>query len=107
MTFLGLSGLGDLVLTCTGDLSRNRTVGLRLGRGEKLSSILGSMRAVAEGVKTCDAAVGLSERLGVEMPIALEVWRVLHEEKDPRMAVEDLMGRPAKREFWDLEAPPA
>lgn len=104
LTFLGLSGMGDLVLTCTGDLSRNRTVGLRLGQGEKLGEILASMRAVAEGVKTCEAAVALAERVDVEVPIAREVWRVLHEEKDPRQAVEDLMSRPAKREFWDLEA---
>jgi glycerol-3-phosphate dehydrogenase (NAD(P)+) len=103
ITFLGLAGLGDLVLTCTGDLSRNRTVGLRLGQGESLPEILASMKAVAEGVKTCDATVGLARRLGVEMPIATEVWRVLNEGKDPRRAVEDLMGRPAKREFWNLE----
>lgn len=106
LTFLGLAGLGDLVLTCTGDLSRNRTVGLRLGRGETLREILASMTAVAEGVKTCEAAVALAERLGVEVPLASEVWKVLHEEKDPRRAVEDLMGRPSKREFWDLEAGP-
>ncbi|GAB4256751.1 MAG: NAD(P)H-dependent glycerol-3-phosphate dehydrogenase [Deferrisomatales bacterium] len=106
LTFLGLSGMGDLVLTCTGDLSRNRTVGLRLGRGERLEAILGSMKAVAEGVKTCDSVVGLAERLGVEVPIAREVWSVLHQAKDPRRAVEDLMSRPAKREFWDLESPP-
>lgn len=99
LTFLGLAGLGDLVLTCTGDLSRNRTVGLRLGRGEKLREILASMAAIAEGVKTCDAAVALARRVGVEMPIAAEVWKVLHEEKDPRAAVEDLMGRPSKQEF--------
>jgi glycerol-3-phosphate dehydrogenase (NAD(P)+) len=103
LTFLGLAGLGDLVLTCTGDLSRNRTVGLRLGRGEKLRDILTSMKAVAEGVKTCDGAVALARRLGVDMPIAAEVWKVLHEEKDPRLAVEELMGRPSRREFWDLE----
>jgi len=107
LTFLGLAGMGDLVLTCTGDLSRNRTVGLRLGQGEKLSAILGSMQAVAEGVKTCEAAVGLADRLEVDVPISREVWRVLYEEKDPRRAVEELMGRPSKREFWDLEAPPA
>jgi glycerol-3-phosphate dehydrogenase (NAD(P)+) len=105
LTFLGLAGLGDLVLTCTGNLSRNRTVGMRLGRGEKLESILASTQAVAEGVKTCDSAVGLARRLGVEMPIANEVWSVLHEEKDPRRAVEDLMSRPSRREFWDLETP--
>lgn len=106
LTFLGLAGMGDLVLTCTGDLSRNRTVGLRLGRGEKLKEILASMTAVAEGVHTCDAAVGLADRVGAEVPIAREVWRVLHEEKDPRRAVEDLMARPSRREFWDLETPP-
>jgi glycerol-3-phosphate dehydrogenase (NAD(P)+) len=106
LTFLGLAGMGDLVLTCTGDLSRNRTVGLRLGRGEKLGEILASMTAVAEGVETCQAAVALAERAGVEVPIAREVWNVLHEEKDPRRAVEDLMGRPSKREFWDLESAP-
>ncbi|MEW6489355.1 MAG: NAD(P)H-dependent glycerol-3-phosphate dehydrogenase [Thermodesulfobacteriota bacterium] len=106
LTFLGLAGMGDLVLTCTGDLSRNRTVGLRLGRGEKLKEILASMTAVAEGVQTCDAAVGLADRVGAEVPIAREVWRVLHEEKDPRRAVEDLMARPSRREFWDLETPP-
>lgn len=103
LTFLGLSGLGDLVLTCTGDLSRNRTVGLRLGRGETLDEILGPMKAVAEGVKTCDAAVSLSRKIGVEMPIAEKICEVLHEEKDPREATEELMGRPRKREFSGLE----
>ncbi len=107
LTFLGLAGMGDLVLTCTGALSRNRSVGLRLGRGESLPDILASMRAVAEGVKTTDAVVDLADREGVEMPIAREVWNVLHGRKDPRQAVEDLMGRPSKREFWDLEAPAA
>ena len=104
LTFLGLSGMGDLVLTCTGDLSRNRTVGMRLGKGETLGQVLGSMTAVAEGVKTCDSVVGLAEKLGVEVPIAGEVWQVLHEEKDPAAAVKDLMSRPSRREFWDLEA---
>ncbi len=103
ITFLGLAGMGDLVLTCTGDLSRNRTVGMRLGRGEKLADILASMRAVAEGVKTTEAAVALADRVGVEMPIAREVWNVLHEEKDPARAVADLMGRASKREFQHLE----
>ncbi len=103
LTFLGLSGLGDLVLTCTGELSRNRSVGVRLGRGERLADILASMRAVAEGVKTCDAAVALARRVGVEVPIAEEVWKVLHAEKDPRQAVVDLMGRPSRRELSGLE----
>ncbi len=106
LTFLGLAGMGDLVLTCTGDLSRNRSVGLRLGRGERLSEILASMQAVAEGVKTCDAVVALAQRLDVDMPIAAEVWQVLQRDKDPRQAVEDLMARPARREFWDLETAP-
>ncbi|MDF1553322.1 MAG: NAD(P)-dependent glycerol-3-phosphate dehydrogenase [Deferrisomatales bacterium] len=104
LTFLGLSGMGDLVLTCTGELSRNRTVGLRLGKGEPLEEILASMTAVAEGVKTCDSVVGLAARLGVEVPIAGEVWQVLHQQKDPVEAVKDLMSRPSRREFWDIEA---
>jgi glycerol-3-phosphate dehydrogenase (NAD(P)+) len=103
LTFLGLSGLGDLVLTCTGDLSRNRMVGMRLGQGECLTEILGSMRSVAEGIKTCDSANALAGKLEVEMPIVRKVWEVLHEEKCPRAAVEELMGRPMRREFWDLE----
>lgn len=107
LTFLGLAGMGDLVLTCTGGLSRNRTVGLRLGRGEALDSILASMRAVAEGVKTTGAAVALAERKGVEMPIAETVREVLEGRLAPAEGVERLMGRPAKREFWDLETPPA
>jgi glycerol-3-phosphate dehydrogenase (NAD(P)+) len=103
LTFLGLSGLGDLVLTCTGDLSRNRTVGIRLAKGEKLSDILGSMKAVAEGVKTCESCVELAERLGVDMPIARAVKGVLDGKVKPRRAVELLMGRPSRREFWDIE----
>lgn len=105
MTFLGLSGLGDLVLTCTGELSRNRTVGLRLGRGEKLGEILSSMKAVAEGVKTAEAAMTLASRHGVDMPISGKVYEIIHDGLDPRTAVAELMGRPAKREFWDLESP--
>lgn len=104
MTFLGLSGLGDLVLTCTGELSRNRSVGCRLGKGEKLCDILASMKAVAEGVKTCTAAVELSEKHGVEMPITRKVWEILYENKNPKRAVVELMERPSRREFWDLEA---
>ena len=103
LTFLGLSGLGDLTLTCTGDLSRNRSVGIRLGKGEKLKDILGSMKAVAEGVRTCDATVKLSRKLGVEMPISEKVWEVLYEDKPAKQAVVELMQRPTKHEFWDLE----
>ncbi len=98
-TFAGLAGMGDLVLTCTGDLSRNRTVGVRLGRGEPLQKILESMTAVAEGVSTAPAAVGLADKFGVEMPICREVHAVLFEGRSPRDAVRDLMARPLKAEL--------
>jgi glycerol-3-phosphate dehydrogenase (NAD(P)+) len=97
-TFYGLSGVGDLVLTCTGALSRNHHVGVRLGQGEKLETILGSMQAVAEGVRTSRAAAGLALRHGVEMPIVREVNAVLFERKSCRRAVSDLMERVAKPE---------
>ena len=97
-TFYGLSGVGDLVLTCTGSLSRNHTVGVRLGKGEKLEEILGSMKAVAEGVRTAKAASGLARRHGVEMPIVREINDVLFEGKSCRQAVADLMERDAKPE---------
>lgn len=97
-TLSGLAGMGDLVLTCTGDLSRNRTVGLRLGRGEKLEDILASMRAVAEGVATAPAAVALGEKFGVEMPISAQINQVLFEDKDPGAALKELMARPLKAE---------
>jgi len=99
-TFSGLSGMGDLVLTCTGDLSRNRTVGLRLGKGESLESILGSMTAVAEGVATTLSTYRLSEKIGVDMPIVAEVYRVLYEGKNVKQAVADLLGRELKSEFY-------
>lgn len=91
-TFMGLSGMGDLVLTCTGDLSRNRQVGLKLGQGLRLSEIL-KMRMVAEGVKTTESVHFLARRLGVEMPITEQVYRILYEDKDPAQAVRDLMER--------------
>ncbi len=97
-TFSGLAGMGDLVLTCTGDLSRNRTVGLRLGKGEDLREILASMTAVAEGVSTAPAAVGLAERFGVEMPICREVHAILFEGRAPEEAVKSLMARPPRAE---------
>jgi glycerol-3-phosphate dehydrogenase (NAD(P)+) len=97
-TFYGLSGVGDLVLTCTGALSRNYTVGVRLGRGEKLDAILGEMQAVAEGVRTARAALGLARRHGVNMPITQEINAVLFENKSCRKAVSDLMERDAKPE---------
>lgn len=98
-TFAGLAGMGDLVLTCTGDLSRNRTVGVRLGKGEPLQKILESMTAVAEGVSTAPAAVGLADKFGVEMPICREVHAILFEGRNPRDAVRDLMARPLKAEL--------
>jgi glycerol-3-phosphate dehydrogenase (NAD(P)+) len=97
-TFMGLSGMGDLVLTCTGDLSRNRQVGMRLGQGQKLLDILGQMKMVAEGVKTTEAVYKLSKKLGVELPITDQVYSILYEGKDPAAAVKDLMARPLKEE---------
>ena len=99
MTFMGLTGLGDLVLTCTTDLSRNRTVGLRIGRGETLEEIRGDMRMVAEGVRTTRSVRDLARRHDVEMPITEEVHAMLYEGKDPRASVEDLMTREFKPEF--------
>jgi glycerol-3-phosphate dehydrogenase (NAD(P)+) len=99
LTFSGLSGIGDLLLTCTGELSRNRTVGYQLGQGKKIEDILKNMRMVAEGVKTTKSAHFLAQRLGVEMPITVQVYQVLYEDKDPRIAVRDLMQRDLKHEL--------
>jgi len=98
LTLAGLSGMGDLVLTCTGDLSRNRNVGLQVGRGKSLEEILGSMQMVAEGVRTAKSANELSERVGVDMPITREVYAMLYEGKSPLKAVGDLMTRPLRAE---------
>ncbi len=97
-TFYGLAGMGDLVLTCTGDLSRNRTVGLEIGRGKKLPEILSGMKMVAEGVKTTLSASQLAQKLKVEAPIINQMYQVLNEDKDPRKAVSDLMKRDLKAE---------
>ena len=97
-TFAGLAGMGDLVLTCTGDLSRNRTVGVRVGRGERIGDILSGMTMVAEGVRTAVTAVELSRRTGVPMPITEQVHSILHEGKDVRVAVNELFSRALKRE---------
>lgn len=97
-TFSGLAGMGDLVLTCTGDLSRNRTVGFKLGQGERLSDILAEMRMVAEGVKSAESVYQLSRRLGVEMPIVEKTYQILHEDKPARQAVMELMARDLKAE---------
>ncbi len=98
-TFWGLSGLGDLVLTCTDTLSRNHTVGFRLGRGEKLSDILSGMIMVAEGIATSESAHELSKRYDVEMPIVEQVYKVIYEGKEPMAAVKDLMTRSLKAEY--------
>ena len=95
---LGLAGMGDLVLTCTGDLSRNRTVGFKIGQGERLKDILGDMRMVAEGVLTSKSAFLLSQKLGVEVPIMEQVYRILYEDQDPKRTVENLMSRELKGE---------
>ena len=98
-TLAGLSGMGDLVLTCTGGLSRNRTVGVELGRGRKLHDIMADMHGmVAEGVLTTDAALGLAKRHGIEMPISEQIYAILHEKKSPREAIRELMSRPGKEE---------
>jgi glycerol-3-phosphate dehydrogenase (NAD(P)+) len=97
-TLAGLAGLGDLVLTCTGDLSRNRTVGVELARGRKLDEIVNSMKMVAEGIKTTDVAVDLAERYSVEMPIATQMHRMLHAGSAPQEAIRQLMERSLKEE---------
>ncbi len=99
LTLAGLAGMGDLVLTCTGDQSRNRTVGMGLGKGKKLAEILAEMKQVAEGVKTTKSAHDLAARLGVEMPITSTMYRVLYENVPAREAVSDLLGRAPKHEL--------
>jgi len=101
-TFSGLAGVGDLMLTCTGDLSRNHTVGKQIGQGRKLQEILGEMRMVAEGVKTAKSVYNLSRKLDVEMPISHEVYRVLYEDRSPADAVYRLMTRSLKNEFDEV-----
>jgi len=97
-TFAGLAGMGDLVLTCTGALSRNRRVGVELGRGKTLEQILGETREIAEGVKTAKAAQALAERHRIEMPITTEMYRVLYEGESARSALQRLMTRSLKAE---------
>ncbi len=97
-TMAGLAGLGDLVLTCNGELSRNRTVGYELGKGRKLEEILGGMRMVAEGVQTTYAAMDLSARLGVELPITRQMYAILREGKSPKAGLQELMDRSLKEE---------
>jgi len=99
LTLAGLSGLGDLVLTCTGDLSRNRSLGIELGKGRALDEILAGMKQVAEGVKTAKSARGMSLRDKVELPICDQVYCILHEGKSAKKAVVELMSRQPKSEL--------
>ncbi len=105
-TMSGLAGLGDLVLTCTGGLSRNRSVGVELGRGRKLNDIIAGMHGmVAEGVLTTNAAIGLARKAGIEMPITEQMHAILQEDKSPHEAIRDLMGRPSTSEQASLRTP--
>lgn len=97
-TLSGLAGLGDLVLTATGDLSRNRYVGVQLGRGQKLDQILSGMTMIAEGVRTCHAAFALGQKMDVDLPIISKMHEILYESKDPRFAISELMERPLTTE---------
>jgi glycerol-3-phosphate dehydrogenase (NAD(P)+) len=98
-TFAGLAGMGDLVLTCTGDLSRNRTVGLQVGEGKSIQEIKSSMKMVAEGVKTSKSAYQLAKKWNVVMPIVDQVYEILYESKDPHEAVKELMTRDLRVEL--------
>jgi len=98
-TFTGLAGIGDLILTCTGDLSRNHTIGKKIGEGKKLKAILSEMRMVAEGVKTSKSVYNLSRKLNVEMPISREIYQVLYHDVSPKEALYRLMTRDLKDEL--------
>lgn len=98
-TFTGLAGIGDLLLTCTGDLSRNHTVGKKIGEGRKLNDILSEMRMVAEGIKTAKSVYNLSLKLGVEMPISHEIYHILYDDVSPQDALLRLMTRDLKQEL--------
>ncbi len=101
-TFTGLAGFGDLILTCTGHLSRNHMVGQKIGQGEKVNDILGRMRMVAEGVKTARSVYNLSRKLAVDMPISHEIYRILYEDLPPKAAVMRLMTRDLKQELDEV-----
>jgi len=100
-TFSGLSGIGDLVLTCTSNLSRNYTVGVKLGQGNKLEDVVSNTKSIAEGITTAESAYELSKKHGIEMPIVEQVYKVIYENKDPSLAVRDLLERPLKKEFYE------
>jgi len=102
-TFYGLTGLGDLVLTCTGDLSRNRQLGIQLGKGKSLKEITENMKMVAEGVLTVKSAYSLMKKLDIQAAIIEETYRVLHENKSPGQALEDLMKMEISTEFTGIE----
>jgi glycerol-3-phosphate dehydrogenase (NAD(P)+) len=102
LTFAGLAGLGDLVLTCTGDLSRNRQVGLKLGQGQSIENILKETSMIAEGVKTTSSAYAMAEKYKVDMPITNQVYKVLYEGLDPKDAVNELLKRPPRQELMDV-----
>jgi len=102
LTLSGLAGMGDLVLTCTGGLSRNRSVGYKLGQGKTLQEILDEMKMVAEGVKTSKSVYELSNQLGVELPLCDEVYQVVHQNKPAMQAVDSIMTRALKPELMGL-----
>lgn len=99
-TFAGLSGMGDVIVTCMSKYSRNRFVGEQIGKGKKLSQILNEMQMVAEGVTTAKSVYQLSQKVKVEVPICTEVYKILYEDKDPTIATNDLMNRQPKEEIW-------
>ncbi|WP_419655673.1 GpsA: glycerol-3-phosphate dehydrogenase [Desulfosarcina variabilis str. Montpellier] len=101
-TFTGLAGVGDLILTCTGDLSRNHTIGKQIGEGKKLNDLLAEMHMVAEGVKTAKSVYNLSRKLGVEMPISHAIYHLLYEDLDPKIALHQLMTRDLKQELDEI-----
>jgi glycerol-3-phosphate dehydrogenase (NAD(P)+) len=103
MTFAGLAGMGDLVLTCTGDSSRNRQAGLAIGRGQSPEAFLAETGLTVEGIRTAKAAKAMAERLGVEMPITEAIYRVIYEGADPLAALDSLMGRQMKSEYAEPE----
>mmetsp|Transcript_23493 Transcript_23493/g.11295 ORF Transcript_23493/g.11295 Transcript_23493/m.11295 type:complete len:136 (+) Transcript_23493:69-476(+) len=101
ITFTGLAVIGDLILTCTGNLSRNHTVGKKLGEGKKLDDILAGMKMIAEGVENTRSVYELSNKLEVKMPICNLVYRILYEGMSPQKAIKELMQRDLKCEFDD------
>jgi glycerol-3-phosphate dehydrogenase (NAD(P)+) len=99
LTFAGLAGIGDLILTCTSDLSRNRTAGLKIAKGVPVEGIISGMKMIAEGIKTSLSTYNLAKKMGIEMPISTEVYNIIYRGKNPRQAVKDLMTRELKVEL--------